>query len=118
MDGSGYARGTLAPREGMRASVPPMDAGAHLTLADIAMAELMESMRGMADASTGENNKGVDMRVNTPDLRLDDPGVGLRENGRRVLTCISGETCTGCARAAVLGSRCRALVESRRRRAR
>jgi FtsP/CotA-like multicopper oxidase with cupredoxin domain len=86
MDGSGYARGTLAPREGMRASVPPMDAGAHLTLADIAMAELMESMRGMADASTGENNKGVDMRVNTPDLRLDDPGVGLRENGRRVLT--------------------------------
>ena len=26
MDGSGYARGTLAPRAGMRASVPPMDA--------------------------------------------------------------------------------------------
>ena len=46
----------------------------------------MESMRGMAHAATGENNKGVDMRVNTPDLRLDDPGVGLRENGRRVLT--------------------------------
>jgi FtsP/CotA-like multicopper oxidase with cupredoxin domain len=29
---------------------------------------------------------GVDMRVASPDERLDDPGVGLRENGRRVLT--------------------------------
>jgi FtsP/CotA-like multicopper oxidase with cupredoxin domain len=85
MDGSGYARGTLAPREGMRASVPPMAARPHLSVADIGM-QHMESMRGMAHASTGENNKGVDMRVSTPDLRLDDPGVGLRENGRRVLT--------------------------------
>ncbi len=28
----------------------------------------------------------VDMRVDTPRTRLDDPGVGLRDNGRRVLT--------------------------------
>jgi FtsP/CotA-like multicopper oxidase with cupredoxin domain len=86
MDGSGYARGTLAPHAGMRASVPPMDARPLITMADIGMAERMESMRGMAHASAGESNRGVDMRVNTPDLRLDDPGVGLRENGRRVLT--------------------------------
>ena len=29
---------------------------------------------------------GVDMRVGDPRQRLDDPGVGLRDNGRRVLT--------------------------------
>ncbi|MEK7816610.1 MAG: multicopper oxidase domain-containing protein, partial [Pseudomonadota bacterium] len=28
----------------------------------------------------------VDMRVDTPRTNLDDPGVGLRDNGRRVLT--------------------------------
>jgi hypothetical protein len=28
----------------------------------------------------------VDMRVDTPRYRLDDPGAGLRHNGRRVLT--------------------------------
>ncbi|MDA1343509.1 MAG: multicopper oxidase domain-containing protein, partial [Proteobacteria bacterium] len=28
----------------------------------------------------------VDMRVDTPRTNLDDPGVGLRNNGRRVLT--------------------------------
>jgi FtsP/CotA-like multicopper oxidase with cupredoxin domain len=86
MDGSGYACGTLAPRAGMRASVPRMDPRPLLTMADMGMADHMESMRGMAQAAALESNPGVDMRVNTPDLRLDDPGVGLRENGRRVLT--------------------------------
>jgi CopA family copper-resistance protein len=36
-------------------------------------------------AST-EHGPGVDMRVDTPRTNLDDPGVGLRDNGRRVLT--------------------------------
>jgi CopA family copper-resistance protein len=31
-------------------------------------------------------NPGVDMQAETPTARLDDPGVGLRDNGRRVLT--------------------------------
>jgi CopA family copper-resistance protein len=31
-------------------------------------------------------NPGVDMQAETPSARLDDPGVGLRDNGRRVLT--------------------------------
>src|SRR5690606_29717009 len=31
-------------------------------------------------------NPGVDMRTTQPSARLDDPGVGLRNNGRRVLT--------------------------------
>jgi FtsP/CotA-like multicopper oxidase with cupredoxin domain len=86
MDGSGYARGTLAPRAGLRASVPRMDPRPLLRLADMGMGNHMESMRGMAQAAALASNPGVDMRVNTPDLRLDDPGVGLRENGRRVLT--------------------------------
>lgn len=33
-----------------------------------------------------EYGPGVDMRVDTPRTNLDDPGVGLRNNGRRVLT--------------------------------
>lgn len=31
-------------------------------------------------------NPGVDMRVDTPRVNLDDPGAGLRDNGRHVLT--------------------------------
>ena len=33
-----------------------------------------------------EYGPGVDMRVDLPRTNLDDPGVGLRDNGRRVLT--------------------------------
>ncbi len=33
-----------------------------------------------------EFSPGVDARVDTPRTNLDDPGVGLRDNGRRVLT--------------------------------
>lgn len=33
-----------------------------------------------------EYGASVDMRVDTPRTNLDDPGVGLRQNGRRVLT--------------------------------
>jgi CopA family copper-resistance protein len=35
---------------------------------------------------TEEGNPLVDMQTMTPSARLDDPGVGLRDNGRRVLT--------------------------------
>ncbi len=35
---------------------------------------------------TERRNPGVDMQAMTPAARLDDPGVGLRNNGRRVLT--------------------------------
>lgn len=37
-------------------------------------------------ARTEYGNPGVDMRVDMPRTNLDDPGVGLRNNGRRVLT--------------------------------
>jgi CopA family copper-resistance protein len=33
-----------------------------------------------------EYGPSVDMRVDTPRTNLDDPGIGLRNNGRRVLT--------------------------------
>ena len=120
MDRSGYARGTLAPRPGMEAEVPTMDAVPTLTMVDMmgAMAQggahgmpdmnhgampdmSMSSMPGMQPdmhgmdmsgkvkahhARTEYHNPGVDMHVDWPRTNLDDPGAGLRDNGRRVLT--------------------------------
>jgi FtsP/CotA-like multicopper oxidase with cupredoxin domain len=60
MDRSGYARGTLAPAVGMEAEVPQLDARPVLTMMDMGMGE--------------------------PTTNLADPGIGLRKNGRRVLT--------------------------------
>ncbi|MEO7477783.1 MAG: copper resistance system multicopper oxidase [Lysobacteraceae bacterium] len=45
----------------------------------------MDSMQKAHHAAT-EYGPGVDMRVDMPRTNLDDPGVGLRDNGRRVLT--------------------------------
>ncbi len=56
----------------------------------------MAGMPGMPGMSEGavpvvrhartEYSPGVDMHVNMPRTNLDDPGTGLRDNGRRVLT--------------------------------
>ena len=83
MDRTGYARGTLAPRAGMTAAVPTPDKPQPLEMED-----MMGDMTGMARAHHARTEYGpsVDMRVNTPRTDLDDPGVGLRDNGRRVLT--------------------------------
>jgi len=87
MDGSGYARGTLAPRAGMRAPVPAMDPPEQLSMADMGMGDDMASMPAMPHTPLPhEGSAGVDMRVSTPDENLADPGVGLRGNGRRVLS--------------------------------
>jgi len=109
IDRSGYARGTLAPRPGMEAEVPAMDPRAWLSMQDMmgdmstqhehghgdmhAMDHMqgMQNMPGMAmddhaSATKLKTGPGVDMRVPTPRTNLDDPGVGLRGNGRRVLT--------------------------------
>ncbi|BFI95781.1 MAG: copper resistance system multicopper oxidase [Rhodanobacter sp.] len=83
IDRSGYARGTLAPRAGMDAPVPAMDARPVLSMGD-----MMGAMGGgsMARHARPEyRNPGVDMRVDTPRSNLDDPGIGLRGNGRRAL---------------------------------
>jgi CopA family copper-resistance protein len=42
-----------------------------------------------------EYGPGVDMRVDMPRSNLDDPGVGLRDNGRRVLTYADLHTIAG-----------------------
>jgi CopA family copper-resistance protein len=52
------------------------------------------AMPGMADGSSGmqqhpkteSGNPLVDMQARSPMPRLDDPGVGLRDNGRKVLS--------------------------------
>jgi CopA family copper-resistance protein len=47
----------------------------------------MSAMRGVQAHPASENgNPLVDMQAMDPRPRLDDPGVGLRGNGRRVLT--------------------------------
>jgi CopA family copper-resistance protein len=42
-----------------------------------------------------EYGPSTDMRVDTPRTNLDDPGVGLRDNGRRVLTLADLQTIGG-----------------------
>ncbi|MEO7916146.1 MAG: copper resistance system multicopper oxidase [Dokdonella sp.] len=103
IDRTGYVRGTLAPRVGMTADVPAVDAPQWLTMKDMMGAMAMgagmdhdhtamsHGDHGAASMSTvrharTEYGPGVDMRVDTPRTNLDDPGIGLRDNGRKVLT--------------------------------
>ena len=144
MDRTGYARGTLAVREGLGAPVPEPDPRPLLTMADMGHGGMGHDMSAMGtaagsaaakpaddphagqavpqkpaaadphaghttapqkpgtpDAHAGhttaegamqahpaaeEGNPLVDMQTMMPTSRLDDPGIGLRENGRRVLT--------------------------------
>lgn len=131
MDRSGYARGTLAVREGMTAPVPSTDPRPWLTMDDMGMGGMDHgsmggmdhgqmqgmdggsmqsmdgsavesapagSMAGMDHSSMGgmgdmqkhpaseTNNPLVDMQAMMPVPKLSDPGIGLRNNGRRVLT--------------------------------
>ena len=131
LDRTGYARGTLAVRDGLSAPVPDPDPRALLTMADMghggmghdsAMGGEMAAMdhgdqsehgappppaqpadehaghdmSAMTGTTAGDamqshpaserGNPLVDMQTMTPASRLDDPGIGLRGNGRRVLT--------------------------------
>ena len=96
MDRSGYACGTLAPQPGMRAEIPALDPRPVLTMADMGMSHADgamdhsmhagHAMSGLMQQPPPQFGPGVDMTVATPITRLDDPGIGLRDNGRRVLT--------------------------------
>ena len=145
MDRAGFARGTLAIRDGVEAPVPELDAVAYLSMADMGHAgheagaaaaapdpaaheaepdaHAEHSAHGAQPARAADpagahaghaapapalpadehaqhaangatqthpaserGNPGVDMQAAAPTPRLDDPGVGLRDNGRRVLT--------------------------------
>ena len=102
MDRTGYAAGTLAVRQGLRTTVPDPDAPQVLTMMDMGMAHGaaadphaghdMSNMGGMdmgggqAHPASEKGNPLIDGQATAPMSRLDDPGVGLRDNGRRVLT--------------------------------
>jgi len=89
MDRSGYARGTLAPQAGMAAEVPPLEPRTLITMHDMGMAHDMPGMPGGVAHSAHapvEFGPMVDMVAAQPSARLDDPGPGLRDNGRRVLS--------------------------------
>ncbi len=83
MDRTGFARGTLAPRAGMTAAVPAPNKPEPLSMGDM-MGDMMGGKR--ARHARTEYGPSTDMRVDMPRTNLDDPGVGLRDNGRRVLT--------------------------------
>lgn len=146
IDRTGYARGTLAVREGLSAPVPALDKPEWLTMADMmgdmggmghggahgmdhgsmhgmaamnhgAMPGMDHSQHGMDHSQHGmaampaeaslkvpskaarhartEYGAGTDMRVDTARTNLDDPGIGLRNNGRRVLTLADQHTIGG-----------------------
>ena len=145
MDRSGYARGTLAVRQGLSAAVPQPDPRPELSMSDMGHGDRGSHAAGaqqpMAPSATGHeamnhgemnhaqmghsqtdhgqmNHAGmtgmdhsamdhggamsnspmqthpasetgnplVDMQTMMPVAKLDDPGIGLRDNGRRVLT--------------------------------
>ncbi len=93
MDRSGYARATLAVQEGLEAPVPPLDPPQWLNMDDMmgAMMGGQGTPRAVRHAQS-EYGPGTDMRVDVPRINLDDPGVGLRHNGRRVLTLADQHT--------------------------
>ncbi len=111
-DRTGFARGTLAPRQDMAAPTPPMDPRPIRTMADMGMGNMDMGAAGKDGASKSDPGKsgsgsmagmdmggaadpanprmrlqvGVDNVAMTPASRIDDPGDGLEQNGRRVLT--------------------------------
>lgn len=113
MDRTGYSRGTLAVREGLQAPVPAVDPRPTISMSDMGMdhggMSGMDhgSMAGMdhgdmagmdhgdmagtsapmqSHPASETDNPLVDMQTMTPTPKLGDPGIGLRDNGRRVLT--------------------------------
>jgi CopA family copper-resistance protein len=62
-----------------------MDHSSHGVMAMDAAAALATPSTTVHHART-EYGPSTDMRVDTPRTNLDDPGIGLRNNGRRVLT--------------------------------
>lgn len=111
IDRSGYARGTLSSEPGKTAPIPALDPVPVLTHGDMGMdhgamghdmsggdmagmdhSTMGHDMAGMDHSSMGndgvqvEMGPHIDMMAMAAQERLDDPGVGLRNNGRRVLT--------------------------------
>ena len=108
---TGWVSATLAVREGLRAPVPALDPRPLLGMADMGhggmdgMAHAHgapaggsghggHDMQGMDHGGAGmqahpaseTDNPLVDMQTMMPAPKLSDPGIGLRDNGRRVAT--------------------------------
>ncbi|WP_336335547.1 copper resistance system multicopper oxidase [Pseudomonas putida] len=107
MDRTGFARGTLARAAGLQAPVPAPDLRPVLSMDDMGHAGMgqldhnpISPDRRQAGAHLGHashttmqhhpasetGNPLVDMQTMAPRANLADPGIGLRNNGRRVLT--------------------------------
>ncbi|WP_130930983.1 copper resistance system multicopper oxidase [Pseudomonas sp. Sample_24] len=98
MDRTGYARGSLAIKPGLSAPVPPLDPRPLVSMEDMGMGGMdhgsmagmdhsQMAMPGMQSHPDSENdNPLVDMQAMSTSPKLHDPGLGLRNNGRRVLT--------------------------------
>lgn len=114
MGRTGFACGTLAVQHGLQAPIPALDPRAILTMQDMGHGDGMDhalpamhgapgmlAAHGMHTTHSHDDAKAhdkaphhsasetgnplIDMRSNATAPRLDDPGVGLRDNGRRVL---------------------------------
>jgi len=99
IDRTGFASASLVAKQGSRASIPAMDEAQPLSMTDMMGAMTMERGTDHSNHSSSlstpstqvrhastEYGASVDARIDTPRLNLDDPGIGLRNNGRRVLT--------------------------------
>ena len=101
IDRSGYARGTLTSQRGLQAAVPVMDPMPSLSHADMGMDHGLMGHHSVNEGAGAHNSHAapareprvpvvegshVDMMATHPQVRLNDPGVGLRNNNRRVLT--------------------------------
>jgi len=83
IDRSGYVAATLATKEGARAATPAMDKIEWLTMAD--MMGAMGANGYKAKHAKTEYDFKSDMRVDSPRMNLDDPGINLRNINREVL---------------------------------
>lgn len=83
IDRSGYVATTLATKKGARPAIPAMDKIEWLTMAD--MMGAMGSNGYNAKHAKTEYDFKSDMRVDSPRMNLDDPGINLRNIDRKVL---------------------------------
>jgi len=117
IDRTGFARGTLTSRPGLVAEVPELSEPDWLGMEDMMGGMDHSAMPGMDHEQMEEGRSdqsdplarpssqvrharteygaSTDMLVDMPRTNHDDPGVGLRNNGRRVLTLADLRTIGG-----------------------
>jgi CopA family copper-resistance protein len=84
---AGHGAPAPDPHAGHRAPSSDPHAGHGEAAADPHAGRDVKAGGGMQQhPATEEGNPLVDMQATTPASRLDDPGIGLRDTGRRVLT--------------------------------